>query len=488
VIARIRLQLSAFFFLLSLASFFAWGGDRLTAFFNALHPFPSLAPLARFDLPPTLLLTAAVLLLPLLVGRLYCSYVCPAGFLQDLAARLTGPWKIRPRAAAGSWSLRLFLLALAAGLLALRSPAFHYLDHFCNLGRAYSLLLVLLDYAPFGPAALLGLSFMAVLGAAPAFRPRWFCGTLCPTGTLYALLQKRSLWKVSVREDCDSCGACAAACPALCIDRGRIDPELCIQCLECTGACPRGAIGLRRSPGRRADAAGAPPAGGEGRKRLLRSALLWFTGSLWAGMFRTIGAQAAPPVLSTVVPPGGRSGSRFAERCVACQTCVSVCPTGVLVPCGLQRGSPGVAAVRLDFMKSYCSYECNACLAVCPSRAISYYPLEVKKTIKIGSSALDTKLCIPYADKKDCAACHEVCPTGAVEMVKRERIFAPELRKDYCIGCGSCQKACPTQPVKAIVVLPQEIHSFAFNPKQHGPGAARRRLRIAAAKKTEFPF
>ncbi|MEG1524309.1 MAG: 4Fe-4S binding protein [Clostridia bacterium] len=48
-----------------------------------------------------------------------------------------------------------------------------------------------------------------------------------------------------INEDCISCGACAAECPAEAIsegtDRYQIDPAKCTECGNCADVCPVGA-------------------------------------------------------------------------------------------------------------------------------------------------------------------------------------------------------------------------------------------------------
>ena len=52
-----------------------------------------------------------------------------------------------------------------------------------------------------------------------------------------------------------------------------------------------------------------------------------------------------------------------------------------------------------------------------------------------------------------------MCPTGAVYMIHTNILPAPKVNNDICIGCGACQKACPTKPVKAITVTAREVHT-----------------------------
>jgi ferredoxin-type protein NapF len=348
-------------------------------------------------------------------------------------------------------------------LLAHRSSAYLYFDHFSNLGRVYGLAR---GGAP-GANFFLGLAFLFVLVVVPLRWPRWFCGALCPSGTLFMLLRRLAPGKVRDTGCAADCGRCAAVCPALCIKEGRIDSKLCVDCLECAAACSSGALRYSFQPPRRA----LTPVDAQCVPLLKRREVL-------AGLFSAAAGLGAAPWLrnifsivgtaAAVVPPGGKAYATFLERCMACDTCVSVCPTRVLVPAGGELGSAGLAKVKLDFAAGYCAYECNACLAVCPSGAISFFPLEAKKLIRIGRSRLIKKLCIPFEFERDCGACQEQCPTGAITMEPFRSTYAPRLHEERCIGCGACQFACPVRPLKAIVVDPVESHTFASAPRSAG--------------------
>lgn len=482
---RIRLLCQAAFLCLSLAVFAGLVTDRhAVALYHGLHLFPTMSCLPWFSLPPlgafSLGVAGVLLAATLLFGRLYCSFLCPVGFLQELARRAGQAmgWAGRP---CRGWTMaRLLILGLCLGLLARRSSAYLYFDHFSNLGRVYGL-----AGRPGAVEGLLGLAFLAVMVLPPLRWARWFCGALCPSGTLFMILQSVAPGKVRSRGGCGGdCGRCAAACPALCISGGSIDAKLCVNCLECSSACSSGAMAFRfRRPGRTARAKSegdAPAAAVLSRRQLLAAAGLSIAG--WCGGFWAKKSLAAAGPARAVIPPGGKAYADFLERCIACQTCVAVCPSRVLTPAGLELGASGLAKVRLDYGASYCAYECNACLAVCPSGAISYFPLEAKKRIRIGKSRLIKEICIPYAFGRDCGACQEQCPTGALTMEPYREVYAPVQHEDYCIGCGSCQFACPTRPRKAIVVDPLDVHGFAAVPR----AAARRKQ--SAGGPVGFPF
>ena len=499
MIPRVRLSAQAAFLLFSLSVFFGLIGERhAVAFYHSLHLFPVLSQALRHNRPPMAAATGALLLVSLLFGRLYCSFLCPAGFIQDLSRKLGRALGLDARPAAGWTALRFSILGLCLGLLALKSSSYHYFDHFSNLGRLYGLARAL-PKGPFGWNSLLGLIFLAVIVILPLRRPRWFCGALCPSGTLYMMLQALAPGKVRGGGCPGDCGRCAEACPALCVSGGAVDGRLCVNCLECVPACSTGALSFKwRFPWRSlpANAPERPPEG-MSRGEFLAAAGCALGGAAFAALAEAGLPRPGPP--TAVVPPGGKDFSTFLERCVACGACVSVCPTKVLSCAGRGLGPAGLAKARLDFASGYCAYECNACLSVCPSGAISYFPPAAKKRIRIGTSRLLKGLCVPYSQGKDCGACQEACPTGAVAMEPRGSVYAPVLKPEHCIGCGACQFACPTKPRKAIEVYPVRTQIFAEAPRsateldcrkcgKAGGGQSCWRCRAAAEKDWEFPF
>lgn len=69
-----------------------------------------------------------------------------------------------------------------------------------------------------------------------------------------------------------------------------------------------------------------------------------------------------------------------------------------------------------------------------------------KKLTQIGEAELLKDICVVYVDDRNCGACGEVCPTHAIRFTEKETILYPEIDRQYCIGCGACQLACPTTP------------------------------------------
>lgn len=235
----------------------------------------------------TLFLPALILLaLTAFSGRFFCAWICPLGTCFDFlpSAGRHGKStlkKIRPRTLTGKAAepgakrvrLKYVFLAVLAVLYVANIGLIWLFDPIVIANRAA--LFVIGGTFPF---ILIGLVVLAM-----AFKPRYWCQELCPTGALYSAvsaLGKRLPEVVSplaLHKDegtCTHCGKCAAACPfeitAVADSRrtGRLALADCALCGDCVSACPcDGALSLA-SFGRPVYASGRSgtcelPAGGE---------------------------------------------------------------------------------------------------------------------------------------------------------------------------------------------------------------------------------
>jgi formate hydrogenlyase subunit 6/NADH:ubiquinone oxidoreductase subunit I len=135
----------------------------------------------------------------------------------------------------------------------------------------------------------------------------------------------------------------------------------------------------------------------------------------------------------------------------------------------------------MDFRTGYCNYDCVLCSTVCPSGAILPLTQDQKKEVQIGTARFVKEDCIVETKKKDCSACSEHCPTKAVYMVPYGALMLPELKNELCVGCGACEHACPTTPLKAIFVVASDEHGKAKKPVSEKAVPAEEVL-------PEFPF
>jgi len=430
-----------------------------------------------------------VLLLTLLLGRVYCSTLCPLGILQDVVLFLSRRIARRTmRYRNGGWnihvSVTLLTFSLAAAgipvLLGLLEPfAFWgrtYRDVIVPLGRLISTGLVeamksfriYLSPVPFEGepgAVFMTVILLAALVLLTVRYGRWYCNRLCPAGCVLRAVSIRPAWSIRfVPDKCTSCGSCASICRSGCIDieAQTVFSDRCVVCFDCLSACPFGALEIggnyRKSKNRISKKQPADP---NRRKAVVAAA-----GALLAAAGVTAGAGVlgqsygtAKKADRTVIPPGSGSLYRYTSRCISCHTCVSVCPTHVLQPSFFALGVSGFLQPVMDYRSGYCEWECNVCTQVCPTGALSPITVKNKQALQLGRVEFVEDRCVVFSQGTACGACAEVCPTQAVRMVPfRGDLTQPFTDNAICSGCGSCEYACPVDGEKAIFVRGLDSH------------------------------
>ena len=424
------------------------------------HQNPAVDQFVPALLGGSLVVLAVWFVLSFLLGRVYCSFICPLGILQDVLIRLTRRLKRRPFApqtahplVQGSF-IAIFLLFIVLGfsaslaslidpygifgrvlahlVLPVRDALVNFLaDHF---GVEGSIVLFKREVFLAG-AGVLGVvvSSLLALTVLVAWRGRIFCTTVCPVGAVLGWLARVSPFRLAVdKSACVKCGRCTGVCKTGCLDgkAGTLDNERCVRCFNCVSACPKGAIAWKGAW------TSAPDLG---RRRALVGVL---------GLGAIYGLRYVLPRRQSVskgrnLPPPGARVSELKLKCTACGLCMARCPKKIIVPAAFSDyGGTGFMMPKLDFSRGFCDPDCTICGEVCPSGAISALSLVEKRAWRIGLAKWDEKKCLVCSEKVPCGLCARRCPHQAITLDKDGR---PSVDAAKCVGCGACAHYCPTQ-------------------------------------------
>ena len=421
---------------------------------------------------------AVLVVLTLVLGRIYCSVICPLGVMQDVVSWLHGRRK-RNRftySKEKKWlrygMLGVFIISAVAGINAIVS----LLAPYSSYGRIASSLFkpvyeagnnVLASIAEhFNSYAfysvdvwmkslptliIASVTFVAIVIL--AWRGgRTYCNTICPVGTILSFFARFSWFKVRIDESkCVNCGLCTKNCKASAIDfkNHKIDYSRCVVCGDCLGKCHKGALSFTsgradkstsgrvdKSTSQQVDKQTSGQAGNanllvnsstrnssadNGRRSFLLAAAIATTGAALAqekkkvdGGLAVIEDKIAPERLTPLTPPGSMSAQHFAQHCTACQLCVSTCPNGVLRP---STDLSKFMQPTMSYERGYCRPECTKCGEVCPTGAIKPITRADKSATQIGHAVWIKKNCVPLTDGVECGNCARHCPAGAIQMV-----------------------------------------------------------------------
>ena len=499
MLKKIRILLAAVFFALITLLFLDFTGT--------LHAWFGWMAKIQF-LPAVLALNGVIigllLVLTLLLGRVYCSVICPLGVFQDVVAWMGKRGKKLPYSfsPAKSWLrygiLGLFIVALIFGV----SAAVALLDPYGAYGRmANSLFLPVwqwgnnllalwaerIDSYAFYTTDVWMKSLPTLIIASATFlivailawrNGRTYCNAICPVGTFLGFLAHFSFYKIRIDgRKCNKCTICELNCKASCIDSKafKIDYSRCVACMNCIGKCKRDAVGFtfeRPKFGSSKRSRLISQKIDESRKGFLTATMIVAASAVKAqvipkatdikmdGGLADMLAKQSPERQTPLTPAGSISDRQMKQRCTACQLCVSVCPNGILRP------SSTLATFMqpcMSYERGYCRPECVKCAEVCPAGAIQQITKVEKSSIQIGHAVWVRARCIPLVDEQECDNCARHCPTDAIVMIPsvagdETSLKIPAVNEALCIGCGACEYLCPSRPLSAIYVEGHPVH------------------------------
>ena len=436
-----------------------------------------------------------LVLLTLLMGRIYCSVICPLGVLQDIFGWLGKKVKknrytySKPLSILRYVMLGVLVVALVAGFTSIGAliapysafgriattflaPVYQWgnnlLASWAESANSYAFYSVDIWWKG-GVTFVVALVTLTTLFVLAFKNGRTYCNTICPVGTVLGFLSKYSYLKPMIdTTKCNGCGLCARNCKASCIDSKNhaIDYSRCVVCLDCIDKCRQGAIkyvprsksaqsapsGASADKGRRAFIAGTAMVAGASVAKAQKLKM--------DGGYAVIEDKKIPNRETPLTPPGSLSARNLAQHCTACQLCISACPNQVLRP---SSDLSNFMQPVTSFERGYCRPECVKCSEVCPTGAIKPITKEEKTAIQIGHAVWIADNCVVNRDNEKCDNCFRHCPTGAIQMVAKnaddkKSAKIPVINTERCIGCGACENLCPSRPFSAIYVEGHDTH------------------------------
>ena len=434
-----------------------------------------------------------LLVLSLVFGRVYCSFICPMGVYQDVVAWLSKKFTKKKKYTFSKAMTVLRWTVLAATVIAFIF-GFNFLVGLLDPYGAYGRIVThifrpaylagnnLLEYifSSFDNytfykvgiyslgllSTLIALATLVGIGLLAWRNGRTWCNTICPVGTLLGFISRYSLFRLQFDDDkCNSCGLCAMKCKASCINSKdkQIDYSRCVTCFNCIEACNRSA--MKYAPYKWKKTVTNVPENktvDESKRRFLSATVVTAVAatSLMGQKVASITGKRALKRNLPIVPPGGLNVENLQEKCISCHLCVSKCPSHVIKPAFTEYGLGGMMQPRLYFDHGFCNYDCTVCSDVCPSKALRPLTVEQKHQTQVGQVHFIRHNCIVFTDETNCGACSEHCPTQAVHMVPYKGVLTiPETDVSICVGCGGCEYVCPAKPYKAIYVEGLEAHN-----------------------------
>ncbi len=188
---------------------------------------------------PLLIAMLPPVLLAFLLGRVFCSWICPISFFSEILEKVAG---YRDRLRLPRMILWFSLIGELLISLILGAPIFVFMSPPGLVGREIMMAVF------FGYLAVEGIFVVAVLGSHLISR-RLFCRYLCPLGALLALIGGKRRLRVAMTspEDCINCGICNRHCPLGLDITGKKESLsiYCWNCGECVSRCPRGVLSFR---------------------------------------------------------------------------------------------------------------------------------------------------------------------------------------------------------------------------------------------------
>ena len=484
--------------------------DQPTTFFFQLDPLVWLTSLlSGHQLIKGFWWALLLLLVTLLLGRVFCGFICPFGTIHHgvswVRPALKGSRMVKANEKTPGRRIKYFILIslLLGSFIGLNLTGL--MDPISLLFRSLALAVIpglgeglkelfnwmahsdikiinLLSYGgevlvspifgyghlAFKTAWIIGLIFLVILFL-NRIRPRFWCRILCPLGALLGIFSRFSILRLEKdKEKCTECRLCSKTCQGAASPMPGEDWENaeCLMCFNCFDSCPEDALSFRF---RWSPASNRSP--DMGRRAVLGGILSGISLPLLGRLDGQVYKVSDPRLIR---PPGSLPEEDFLRLCQRCGLCMKVCPTNVINPTLGEAGMAGFWTPHLIMIQGYCEYTCTLCGSVCPTGAIKEISgkEKIERPIVIGLAYLDRGRCLPWSGNGPCIVCQEHCPTSPKAIYLQEELVnrpdggrspvqLPYMDLKRCVGCGICENRCPVRGRPAIrVISAGESRSF----------------------------
>jgi polyferredoxin len=420
-----------------------------------------------------------------LLGRVFCGFICPLGTCLDLGDRLLWGKRKPERSVAAQPGVKFALLAVVLGSALFGIQLGWFLDPIPLLTRTFALVLYPLTVMAQNLAVIHARDQLRALQLYPeaweprhfqlslvaaacfvgllllgAFSRRYWCRNLCPLGALLGLVGRFGLMKRTVNESCVGCKLCVRDCKMGAIPADEPASTKLAECILCFGCLSC------RTPGPTVFRLAWEPSGARREVDIARRRTFQALGGGVAyGLAASTMLGRREHHQKLIRPPGAilrRRGrlelmpeNQFRDQCVRCGECMKTCITGGLQPAVAEADWDGVFTPVLKPKVGWCERACTACGEVCPTGALRPFTAEEKTGILIGLATIDANKCLAWQRGKYyklCLVCDEQCSYDAVQWIEEDGVKRPVVDADLCTGCGICEAKCPVQPEAAITV------------------------------------
>ena len=219
MLKKIRVILAALF-LIGITLLFIGIGHNWWGWMAKLQFLPSLLAL-------NLTVIIGVVLLTLLVGRIYCSVICPMGVFQDLiiwihrkTSKLFTKKSLKFKYVGVHKWVRYGVLVLSiVSIIASGQMLIALIAPYSAYGRMVRSVAAMGSDTMTPALIITGLLTLVIICICAWLWGREYCNTVCPVGTTLSLLSRFSLLRPVIDESkCINCAKCARGCKSGCID------------------------------------------------------------------------------------------------------------------------------------------------------------------------------------------------------------------------------------------------------------------------------